>query len=131
MPSDYLDYAENLAFKPKELKAENINQVNVNELIEEIKELSSKNRHLLNLQANQDKEVERLRDEIEELKHFDGKNVCAENEVLRIKVEVAFNALFSAGNYLTCMDDLSELNDGKCNEQMALEIINDALKKIK
>ncbi len=54
----------------------------------------------------------------------------SENKALREKLDIAVNALNSAANYLTCMDDLSELT-GKCNEQMALEIINKVLEKIK
>lgn len=57
----------------------------------------------------------------------------SENKVkaLQEKLDIAVKALDISATYLTCMDDLSELNDGKCNEQMALETINEALAKIK
>ena len=65
---------------------------------------------------------------------------CAKNEVLsinniglkdeinkvRAENEKLKQAINSAASFLTCMDDLTELN-GKCNEQMALETLNAAL----
>lgn len=50
---------------------------------------------------------------------------------LEKKLEIAVQAINSAAEYLACMDDLSDLNNGKCNEQMALETLNKALTKIK
>lgn len=50
---------------------------------------------------------------------------------LEKKIEIAVKAINSAAEYLACMEDLSKLNDGKCNEQMALEALNEALAKIK
>lgn len=50
---------------------------------------------------------------------------------LEKKLEIAVQAINSAAEYLACMDDLSDLNNGKCNEQMALETLNKALAKIK
>ena len=49
---------------------------------------------------------------------------------LEKKLEIAIKAMNSAGNCLTCMDDLSELT-GECNEQMALNTLTEALVKIK
>lgn len=57
--------------------------------------------------------------------------VIDENKQLEKKLEIAVNSINSAADFLTCMDDLSELNNGKCNEQMALEVLNSALTKIK
>lgn len=50
---------------------------------------------------------------------------------LEKKLEIAVKAINSAAEYLVCMEDLSEINNGKCNEQMALEVLNEALAKIK
>ena len=50
---------------------------------------------------------------------------------LEKKLDIAAKAINSAAEYLACMDDLSELNNGKCNEQMALEVLDKALAKIK
>lgn len=47
------------------------------------------------------------------------------------KLDIAVKAINSAAEYLACMEDLSDLNNGKCNEQMALEALNEALEKIK
>lgn len=46
------------------------------------------------------------------------------------KLDIAIKSINSATGFLTCMDDLSELS-GKCNEQMALEELNKAIKQIK
>lgn len=54
-----------------------------------------------------------------------------EHYALQEKLVIAVKAINSAANYLVCMDDLSEINNGKCNEQMALETLNKALEQIK
>lgn len=78
-PCDY-DHISEL-----EKKAKKYDSIKVNgNYPDKISRLKSRIKHLLDLQANQDKEVERLRDENEELKYFDGKNVCLENEKLRL-----------------------------------------------
>ena len=66
---------------------------------------------------------------------FDGANYDFDNHrkisELQSKLDIAVKAINSAATYLTCMDDLSELNNGKCNEQMALEELNKAIEQIK
>lgn len=54
----------------------------------------------------------------------------AENKALQEKLEIAVKAINSTAEYLACMDDLSDLNNGKCNEQTAFEELNKALEKI-
>lgn len=51
-------------------------------------------------------------------------------KMLKTKLNLAVKAMNAAGNYLACMDDLSELT-GECNEQMALNELTKALDKIK
>lgn len=53
-----------------------------------------------------------------------------ECKLLKTKLNLAIKAMNAAGNYLACMDDLSELT-GECNEQMALNELTKALDKIK
>lgn len=50
---------------------------------------------------------------------------------LKEKLDIAVKGLKGAAAWLTCMEDFSRFNDGKCNEQMALEIINKTLEKLK
>jgi|GEM_PF-4541062 hypothetical protein len=63
----------------------------------------------------------------------DGSDGFTSNREIELekKLEIAVKAINSAAEYLACMDDLSDLNNGKCNEQMALETLNKALAKIK
>lgn len=48
---------------------------------------------------------------------------------LRQQLDIAIKGINSATGFLTCMEDLSEVS-GKCNEQMALEELNKAIKQI-
>lgn len=63
----------------------------------------------------------------------DGSDGFTSNREIELekKLEIAVKAINSAAEYLACMDDLFDLNNGKCNEQMALETLNKALAKIK
>lgn len=54
-----------------------------------------------------------------------------ELQQLQKKVERAIGGINGACAWLTCMDDLSRFNNGKCNEQMALEMLNKTMEKIK
>lgn len=47
-------------------------------------------------------------------------------EAERVKVKKLKTAISSALNYLACPDDLTELN-GKCNEQMAFDVLREAI----
>ena len=51
-------------------------------------------------------------------------------EDLKEKLEIAKNCMNSAAQFLTCMDDLSELYE-KSNEQLALEVLNKGLEELR
>lgn len=63
----------------------------------------------------------------------DGSDGFTSNREIELekKLDIAVNAINTAAEYLACMDNLSDLNNGKCNEQMALETLNKDLAKIK
>lgn len=46
------------------------------------------------------------------------------------KLKIAKNCMNSAAQFLTCMDDLSELYE-KSNEQLALEVLNKGLEELR
>jgi uncharacterized membrane protein YgaE (UPF0421/DUF939 family) len=50
------------------------------------------------------------------------------NEALAKRIEKLRVAISSALNYLACLDDLTEIN-GKCNDQMAFDVLRMALEK--
>ena len=58
-------------------------------------------------------------------------NLLIEVEKLKAKLDRAIKGIGGACAWLTCMEDLSRLNDGKCNEQMALEMLNKTIEKLK